>query len=81
MKLSQPLYIIGNGFDRHHNIPSNYSDFGHYLKTVDSETYREVENYFCVDDDFWWQFEEQLANFDADTTIEYASQFLMSYGA
>ncbi|MGQ5522129.1 bacteriophage abortive infection AbiH family protein [Chitinimonas sp. PSY-7] len=81
MKLSQTLYIIGNGFDRHHNIPSNYSDFGGYLKTVDSNTYREIENYFGVDDKFWWQFEENLANFDADTAIDGAMTYLMPYGA
>lgn len=81
MNSSSSLYIIGNGFDRHHNIPSDYRDFGHYLETVDSDTYLEVETYFSVDDDFWWEFEKQLANFDADTVIDYASQFLMPYGA
>jgi hypothetical protein len=75
------LYIIGNGFDRHHNIPSDYRDFGRYLKSVDRDTYREVESYFSVDDDFWWQFEKQLANFDTDAVIDYASQYLMPYGA
>lgn len=25
------LYVIGNGFDLHHNIPSRYSDFQNYL--------------------------------------------------
>lgn len=81
MKLSTSLYIIGNGFDRHHNIASNYSDFGSYLAAVDCDTYREIETYFNVDDAFWWQFEEQLANFDVDAAIDYASNFLMSYGS
>jgi hypothetical protein len=73
------LYIVGNGFDRHHNIPSGYQDFGRYLESVDRDTYREVNTYFSVDDDFWWQFETQLANFDTDAAIDYASQFLNSY--
>lgn len=81
MNLSTSLYIIGNGFDRHHDIPSDYRDFGHYLEAVDRDTYRKVEAYFNVDDEFWWQFEQQLANFDTDAAIDYASQFLMSYGA
>lgn len=81
MSLSASLYIIGNGFDRHHDIPSDYRDFGRYLAAVDRDTYREVEAYFNVDDEFWWQFEQQLANFDTDAAIDYASQFLMSYGA
>lgn len=81
MNPSPPLYIIGNGFDRHHDIPSDYRDFGSYLAAVDRDTYREVEAYFNVDDEFWWQFEQQLASFDTDAVINYASQFLTSYGA
>lgn len=81
MNPSEYLYVIGNGFDRHHDIPSDYRDFGRYLAAVDYDTYREVEAYFNVDDEFWWQFEQQLANFDTDAAIDYASQFLMSYGA
>lgn len=81
MNLSPALYIIGNGFDRHHDIPSDYRDFGGYLSAVDRDTYREVEAYFSVDDKFWWQFEQQLAHFDTEAAIDYASQFLMSYGA
>jgi len=46
------LYIIGNGFDRYHDIPSDYLDFGRYLKEADPATYREVETYFAVDDAF-----------------------------
>lgn len=81
MNLSSTLYIIGNGFDLHHGIPSDYRDFGRFLKAVDPDTYREVETYFSVNDSFWWEFEAQLANFDIDAVIDYASQFLMSYGA
>lgn len=43
MNTSTSLYIIGNGFDRHHSIPSDYRDFGSYLAAVDRDTYREVE--------------------------------------
>lgn len=81
MNVSTALYIIGNGFDLHHEIPSDYRDFGNYLAAVDYDTYREVETYFNVDDEFWWQFEQQLAHFDTELAIDDASQFLMSYGA
>lgn len=80
MNPSSALYIIGNGFDRHHRIPSDYRDFGNFLKAKDLHTYREVEQYFSVDDSFWSDFEAQLANFDTDFLIDNASQFLMSYG-
>lgn len=81
MNFSSTLYIIGNGFDRYHKIPSSYHDFGHYLRRVDHVTYREIETYFSVDDDFWCEFEKQLATFDVDAVIDYASQFFMPYGA
>lgn len=78
---SSTLYIIGNGFDRYHEIPSDYRDFGKYLKKVAPDIYCEVEEYFCVDNQFWWEFEEQLAYFDADTAVENASCFLVPYAA
>ncbi|MER8808248.1 AbiH family protein [Mesorhizobium australicum] len=33
------LYIVGNGFDLRHGIPSSYKAFGEYLRTVDAKTY------------------------------------------
>lgn len=54
MNLSLALYIIGNGFNRHRKIPSDYRDFGSYLSAADHDTYREVETYFNVDVEFWW---------------------------
>lgn len=75
------LYIVGNGFDLHHDIPSSYAAFGRYLKEVDAETYSQLERYFSVDDDFWWQFEAQLANLDTDSLLDDAAAYLASYGA
>ena len=73
------LYIIGNGFDLHHRIPSSYRAFGEYLETHDSNTYEFVDRYFYVDDEFWSEFEERLASFDIDTLIQDASDVLKSY--
>lgn len=75
------LYIIGNGFDQHHGIPSSYGSFATYLNRVDPDTYSNIEKYFDVDNEFWGEFETRLADFDADFAIDDASQFLMSYGA
>jgi hypothetical protein len=79
--MSDTLYVIGNGFDRYHDIPSDYRDFGRYLKNVDAATFRQIETYFSLDDAFWWEFEARLADFDVDAVVDYASGFLMSYGA
>ena len=69
------LYIIGNGFDIHHGIDSKYSAFGKFLFVNDRETYNFVEKYFAVEDDFWSDFEARLADFDAGSLIENASDF------
>lgn len=79
--MTDTLYIIGNGFDLHHRIRSAYSDFGRFLAENDPETAALIEQYFCVDEDFWFEFEERLASFDSDTLIQDAEQFLVSYGA
>ena len=79
--MSTSLYIVGNGFDIHHGIPSRYCDFGLFLKKVDLSTYREVERYFTVDGDFWNEFEAHLADLDVYALIEYAGNFLVPYGA
>jgi hypothetical protein len=79
--MSDTLYVIGNGFDRYHDIPSDYRDFARYLREVDPTTFRQIETYFAVDDAFWWEFETRLADFDVDAVVDYASGFLMPYGA
>lgn len=75
------LYIIGNGFDLHHGIPSTYGNFACFLRRVEPDTYSNIEKYFDVDNEFWGEFEARLANFDAVLAIEYAQLFLTPYGA
>ncbi|SEO46832.1 Bacteriophage abortive infection AbiH [Nitrosospira multiformis] len=75
------LYIIGNGFDLHHGIKSSYWAFGEFLRVTDPDTFQIIERYFDTSDDFWSNFEERLAYFDAATLIEDASEFLVGYGA
>lgn len=79
--MSKQLFIIGNGFDLHHGIPSNYRQFGEYLASVDPECARTLEEYLFVDADFWYRFEERLATFDCDSVIDHAEQFLVPYSA
>ena len=75
------LYIIGNGFDLHHKIPSSYWDFGQYLKVKDSETYELIDQFIGIDQSFWEEFECRLARLDSDRLLDDMSQFLISYGA
>lgn len=79
--MTHKLFIIGNGFDLHHGIPSRYSDFGAYVEAVDPEVARLINDYLFVDENFWNCFEERLATFDSGLVIDHAEQFLMPYSA
>lgn len=72
---SDRLYIIGNGFDLHHGIASQYRQFAANLAQSDRTVFRMVEEYFSADDEFWADFEQRLAEFDAHQAIDYAMQF------
>ncbi|WP_326522934.1 bacteriophage abortive infection AbiH family protein [Sphingomonas sp.] len=74
------LYVIGNGFDRYHGIPSDFRDFARYLAAADPTVYRMVGEYFSADARFWADFETCLAEFDQDQAVDYASQFLDDEG-
>jgi hypothetical protein len=84
-KMRNKLFVIGNGFDLHHQIPSKYSQFGDYLKTASPKIFNYVEKYLfheqVCENDLWSTFEERLAHLDDDQIIEEAEQFLVSYGA
>lgn len=65
------LYIIGNGFDIHHGIPSSYSKYREWLENNNPELYDRLRDYYDVDDDeWWWQFEQSLGSPDMSDYIE-----------
>jgi hypothetical protein len=76
----ESLYIIGNGFDIHHGIKSRYSDFKGYLLNTDNSLYNLITEYIPVSEN-WSDLEQALADTDSVSIIDYASQFLESYGA
>lgn len=63
------LYIIGNGFDLHHEIPSGCRDFGIYVKSLNSRLCEIFERYISCEGD-WSKFEEALANIDAELILD-----------
>jgi hypothetical protein len=77
---TQLLYIIGNGFDLHHRIPSGYNDFGRYVSNIDPSLHRLFENYLSFDGN-WADFENTLAHLDADHILDEASTYLAPYSA
>lgn len=55
------LYIIGNGFDIHHRIPSRYQDFKKWLLENDEDTHNSIVEIFGADEPTWWkEFESRL---------------------
>jgi hypothetical protein len=61
LERAKHLYIIGNGFDLHHHIPSSYNDFKEWLEDNDIDTLYKVENILETDEPKWWnEFETNL---------------------
>lgn len=79
--MANQLFVIGNGFDLHHGMPSRYSDFGRYVECIDRKVFELIRDYLFVDKDFWNCFEDRLATFDSDLVVDHAENFLVSYGA
>lgn len=80
---SRRLYVIGNGFDLHHQIPSSYAHFGAYVRATDARL-ADTAEYFLpapVGETLWSRLEESLAWLDTDQLTDRASVFLNSPGA
>lgn len=61
MSKAKHLYIIGNGFDLHHGIPSRYSDFRQWLYQEHNGIID--DNFHGCDNDEWWNdFESHIAD-------------------
>ena len=58
------LYIIGNGFDKHHEIPSGYWDFHEWLKEKNAELVEQIDELYDYSDNLWGNFEVELGNLD-----------------
>lgn len=65
------LYIIGNGFDIHHDIPSSYKDFHQWIEENDKELLAQMQEFFIDSyDSTWWKdFEHNLSSLDAYSII------------
>ena len=73
------LFIIGNGFDLAHGLPTLYGNFRDYLEEVDWSYLESLENMygFCIESRreslinyLWRDFETNLSNIDETTIIE-----------
>lgn len=60
------LYIIGNGFDLQHGLPTRYTDFYEFLKKTNPALLKRMSLYYDINEksDFWSDFEESLQYLD-----------------
>lgn len=72
------LYIIGNGFDRHHDVQSGYSHFSDWLKRNNRKLY-DIYSSVCHYDGLWSDFENGMAYVDRDYLIGAGEFFLSDY--
>lgn len=42
------IYIIGNGFDLYHGLPSRYADFANWLSENNSELFEDIGKYYGI---------------------------------
>lgn len=81
------LYIIGNGFDRFHQLDTSYISFGLFLRKKHLTIYNQLIECFGLSeldeydlennkDPLWKSFEESLAGLDFETLLEENSDYL-----
>lgn len=69
--LINELYLIGNGFDMHHNINSSYGQFRNWLENRDSVIYNRLFQVYELDGgELWGSFEENLGNISIDAILD-----------
>ena len=54
------LYLIGNGFDLHHGIPSSYRDYHDWLTTQSTDIPDKLDRIYGADNIWWSDFENNL---------------------
>ncbi len=89
---NKTLYIIGNGFDLHHNLDTCYTSFGLFLKKHYEEIYEVFMEYYGFEDldeddeeslknPMWWEFEASLAQIDGDLLLENHTEYAADYSS
>lgn len=72
------LYIIGNGFDIRHGLPTGYKHFKSYVAKNDQELYDAIEEYIPAGDE-WNELESDLGEIDYELILQNSEIFLASY--
>ncbi|WP_234697614.1 AbiH family protein, partial [Pseudomonas syringae] len=76
--LTKTLYIIGNGFDLNHGLPTGYGHFKAHVRDHDREVYDWVEEYLPAGES-WADLEMAFAELDTDHIVSSLEHFMGSY--
>ena len=80
------LFIIGNGFDKAHGLPTGYMDFRDYLEKEDYEYLAALESPYGyvpeskrdhVEKYLWKEFENNLSDVNEDEIVDMANSIDM----
>lgn len=66
------LFIMGNGFDIYSGLKTSYKEFYYFLKNRHPDFFDSIAEVFLAEDEtdrLWSDFEEALADFNADTFL------------
>jgi hypothetical protein len=76
--LTKTLYIIGNGFDLNHRLPTGYGHFKAYVRSYDRDVYDWIEDYVPAGES-WADLEVALAYLDTEHIVSSLEHFMGSY--
>lgn len=75
--LTKTLYIVGNGFDLNHRLPTGYGHFKAYVRTHDRDVYDWIEDNVPAGES-WADLEVALAYLDTDHIVDSLEHFMGS---
>ncbi|AUD63401.1 hypothetical protein BK010_07275 [Tenericutes bacterium MO-XQ] len=79
--MCKKIYIIGNGFDLHHNLPTDYFSFKKFVRNLDAGLIQKIDYIFeergCHPDEIqWWSTLEEMlktiSEFDYEQSFQNA---------
>lgn len=77
----EKLYIIGNGFDLYHQLPTSYREFSKFLENNNVSVYDEISksiSYQISDNNLWHRFEENLSFIDMEYLVDEICEYIPS---
>lgn len=77
---ARTLYVVGNGFDRWHGLPTSFWHFKQYLANHHADIGMAVRDYLTVDSE-WRELEQALATLDTDLIEHNFSHLAASYSS